>query len=244
MVAGTAAWAEVFTKVAFARPPDAAIEILERRWPGGLDHNRQTGGGSRTAAWKEFAAMNEKVWWYLSRSSGIVAMVLLVASMVWGVLLATRALKPHDRPAWLLDLHRWLGGMALAMTGLHMLGLVLDGYVTFGSRRAAGARQRASTDRWPVALGVLSMYVMIAIQASLVHAQADLEPDVARHPRQLVRRGVARRHCTAGWPAPTRVNRLYQAAGAAADDDGRRRHRGPCPGARPEWPGVSAAQPG
>ena len=48
--------------------------------------------------------MNEKVWWYLARSSGIVAMTLLVASVVWGVLLATRALRPHDRPAWLLDL--------------------------------------------------------------------------------------------------------------------------------------------
>ena len=44
--------------------------------------------------------MNEKVWWYLSRSSGIIALVLLVLSVVWGVLLATRALKPHDRPAW------------------------------------------------------------------------------------------------------------------------------------------------
>ena len=74
--------------------------------------------------------MNEKVWWYLARSSGIVAMMLLVASVVWGVLLATRALKPHDRPAWLLDLHRWLGGMALVMTALHLLGLVLDGYVS------------------------------------------------------------------------------------------------------------------
>ena len=57
------------------------------------------------------------------RSSGIIALVLLVLSVVWGVLLATRALKPYDRPAWLLDLHRWLGGTALVMTGLHLFGL-------------------------------------------------------------------------------------------------------------------------
>lgn len=109
--------------------------------------------------------MNEQVWWYLSRSSGIVAMALLVASVVWGVLLATRALKPHDRPAWLLDLHRWLGGMALVMTGLHMLGLVLDGWVSFGFAElfvpgASPYRPLA------VALGVVSMYVMVAVQAS------------------------------------------------------------------------------
>jgi predicted ferric reductase len=109
--------------------------------------------------------MNEKIWWYLSRSSGIVALALLVASVVWGVLLATRALRPFDRPAWLLDLHRWLGGMALAMTGLHMLGLVLDGYVSFGAADllVPGA---ASYRPFAVALGVLSMYVMIAVQVS------------------------------------------------------------------------------
>ncbi len=33
-----------------------------------------------------------------------------------------------DRPAWLLDLHKWLGGTALVMTGLHMLGVYQDGY--------------------------------------------------------------------------------------------------------------------
>ena len=65
--------------------------------------------------------MNEKIWWYLSRSSGIIALVLLVLSVVWGVLLATRALKPYDRPAWLLDLHKWLGGTALVMTGLQRI---------------------------------------------------------------------------------------------------------------------------
>jgi predicted ferric reductase len=114
-------------------------------------------GGVRT--------VNDKVWWYLSRSSGIVALVLLVAAMVWGVLLSTRALKPHDRPAWLLDLHRWLGGMALVMTGLHLLGLMLDGWVSFGFAEllvpgASAYRPLA------VALGILSMYVMIAVQAS------------------------------------------------------------------------------
>jgi DMSO/TMAO reductase YedYZ heme-binding membrane subunit len=109
--------------------------------------------------------MNEQVWWYLSRASGIVALVLLTASVVWGVLLATRALAPHDRPAWLLDLHRWLGGVALVMTGFHIAGLVLDGYVTFGVAEilVPGA------SRWrpvAVAIGVVSMYLLVAVEVS------------------------------------------------------------------------------
>jgi hypothetical protein len=109
--------------------------------------------------------MNDKIWWYLSRSSGIVALVLLVAALVWGILLSTRALKPHDRPAWLLDLHRWLGGMALVMTGLHLLGLMLDGWVSFGFVEVLVPG--TSTYRpFAVAVGILSMYVMVAVQAS------------------------------------------------------------------------------
>jgi DMSO/TMAO reductase YedYZ heme-binding membrane subunit len=109
--------------------------------------------------------MNEKTWWYLSRSSGIVALVLLVLSIVWGVLLSTRVLKPYDRPAWLLDLHRWLGGTALAMTVLHLLGLMLDGYINFGF--ADILIPGASSYRpLAVAIGVVSFYVLIAIQVT------------------------------------------------------------------------------
>lgn len=109
--------------------------------------------------------MNEKIWWYLSRSSGIVALVLLVLSVVWGVLLATRALRPYDRPAWLLDLHKWLGGTALVMTGLHLLGLYLDGYIDYGFAELLipGASEFRPL---AVAIGVLSFYVMIAVQAT------------------------------------------------------------------------------
>lgn len=109
--------------------------------------------------------MNEKIWWYLSRSSGVVAMVLLVLAVVWGILLATRVLKPHDRPAWMLEVHSWLGGTALAMTGLHLLGLYLDGYVEFG---VAELLVPGASEYRPlaVAIGVLSLYVLVAVQVT------------------------------------------------------------------------------
>lgn len=109
--------------------------------------------------------MSEKTWWYLSRSSGIVALVLLVLSVVWGVLLSTRALRHVDRPAWLLDLHKWLGGTALVMTGLHLLGLYLDGYIDYGFTEILVP---GASDYKPVgvAIGVLSFYVLVAVQAT------------------------------------------------------------------------------
>ena len=69
---------------------------------------------------------NQQFWWHLARASGIVTWGLLTASALWGVLLSTRLLKPYDRPAWLLDLQKWLGTLTLLGTGLHMAAIVGD----------------------------------------------------------------------------------------------------------------------
>lgn len=111
--------------------------------------------------------MNEQIWWYLARSSGIVALVLLVLSLVWGVLLATRVLRPADRPAWLLELHRWFGSLAIVMTSLHLLGLVMDSYIEFGW---ADILLPGASDYEPlgVAFGIVGMYALVAVQLTSV----------------------------------------------------------------------------
>ncbi len=157
--------------------------------------------------------MNEHVWWYLSRSSGIVALVLLVLSLVWGVLLSTRVLRPHDRPAWLLDLHRWLGGTAIAMTGLHLLGLWLDGYIDYGFADlfVPGASEYRPV---AVAIGVLSLYVMIAVQ--LTSYLRRWLPRRAWHGVHLLSYGLvwgAAIH--AGMAGTDTANGLYQAVAVA-----------------------------
>lgn len=153
--------------------------------------------------------MNEQVWWYLARSSGIVAMVLLVLSVVWGVLLATRVLKPHDQPGWLLDLHRWLGGTALAMTGLHMLGLYLDGYIDYG---VAELLVPGTSEYRPlaVAIGVLSFYVLVAVQiTSLMRRRLSTRTWRAVHMLSYGLVWGAAVH--AGMAGTDTVNRFYQA---------------------------------
>jgi DMSO/TMAO reductase YedYZ heme-binding membrane subunit len=152
--------------------------------------------------------VNEQVWWYLARSSGIVALVLLVLSVVWGVLLATRVLDPYDRPAWLLDLHRWLGGTALAMTGLHLLGLYLDGYIDYGFAElfVPGASEYRPL---AVAIGVLSFYALVAIQITS-YLRRHLSKRIW-HGIHLLSYGLvwgAAIH--AGMAGTDTVNRLYQ----------------------------------
>ncbi|NCW84527.1 MAG: hypothetical protein EBV75_07345 [Acidimicrobiia bacterium] len=74
---------------------------------------------------------NPQFWWFLSRASGIVAWALLTGSVLWGILLATRMLKAIDRPAWLLDLHRWLSALTIFAVALHLVALYADSYVEF-----------------------------------------------------------------------------------------------------------------
>ena len=76
--------------------------------------------------------VSEHLWWYVARSGGIVAWALLAASVLWGLALSTKALGKRPHPNWLLDLHRFLGGLALVFTGVHVGALVLDSYLSFG----------------------------------------------------------------------------------------------------------------
>ena len=109
--------------------------------------------------------MNEQVWWYLARAAGMVATLLLIGSLVLGVLLATRAMKAVDRPAWLLAMHRWFSTLTVVATALHIVGLVADDFVHFGWREIllpGGSSWRTL----PVALGVVAMYLMIIVQVT------------------------------------------------------------------------------
>lgn len=58
--------------------------------------------------------------WFLTRASGIVAVVLIAVAIADGLIFSSRA-TGRVRPAWWLDLHRGVGGYALAFTVLHVL---------------------------------------------------------------------------------------------------------------------------
>lgn len=109
--------------------------------------------------------MNEHSMWYLSRASGMIAWIVLGITCLWGILLITRMLKPADRPAWLLDLHRYLGVLSLVTVGAHMATLVGDNWVYFGWRELfvpQASVWRTAAVTW----GVLAFYLLMLIQLS------------------------------------------------------------------------------
>jgi DMSO/TMAO reductase YedYZ heme-binding membrane subunit len=106
-----------------------------------------------------------QLWWYTARASGLVAWAMLTASVLWGLALSTRALGNRPRPNWLLDLHRFLGGLAVVFTGVHLGSLALDSYIGFGPAELfvpLASRYRPGAVAW----GVVALYLLVAVEVT------------------------------------------------------------------------------
>ena len=90
--------------------------------------------------------------------------MLLTASVLCGILIPAK-LSARQRPAWSLDLHRGLAGLTLGFVALHLAALVADSYVQFGLADLV----IPFASEWkplPVALGVVSMWLLIVVHAT------------------------------------------------------------------------------
>lgn len=109
--------------------------------------------------------MSSQLWWYSARAGGIVAWVLLTVSTLWGLVLSTKLRPPRVRPAWTLDLHRFLGGLATIFVGVHVAAIMLDSYTHFGLSDVLMPFAASWHPLW-VAWGIVGMYLLLAIELS------------------------------------------------------------------------------
>lgn len=111
--------------------------------------------------------MIASIYWDVTRAAANVAWGLVLFAVLWGVLLTTRVLRGMDRPAWLLDLHRWLGVITIVFTLVHMATLVLDTYIDFTI--ADVLVPGASVYRtWAVGAGVIGFWLLVTIHLTSV----------------------------------------------------------------------------
>ena len=108
--------------------------------------------------------MGSHLWWYTARASGIVAWVLVTASVLWGLALSSR-LTRRPKPAWVLDLHRFLGGASVVFVGVHLLALSLDQYVGFGPDDLF-VPMASVWKPGAVAWGIVAFYLLVAVEVT------------------------------------------------------------------------------
>jgi len=103
--------------------------------------------------------------WYLTRSTGIVALVLLTATVVMGI----AANSEFARPRWprfvTQGLHRNLSLLAVVFVFLHVMTTVVDGYVPIGWLDAVVPFISPYHRLW-VGLGAIAVDLLLAVVLS------------------------------------------------------------------------------
>jgi DMSO/TMAO reductase YedYZ heme-binding membrane subunit len=107
--------------------------------------------------------VNPQLWWYLARATGIVAWILATLACLWGLALSTRALGNRPRPAWLMSLHRFLGGLTVVFVAGHIASLVADSYVHFGPADVL-VPMASSYKPGAVAWGIVAFWALLAVE--------------------------------------------------------------------------------
>lgn len=110
-------------------------------------------------------AVTAKLSWYVARSSGIVAWATVTASILWGLALSSRLVRKRGVPAWLLDLHRYLGTLSLVFVLIHLGGLWADNFIYFGPSELF-VPMKSPWKTGAVAWGIVAFYFLAAIQIS------------------------------------------------------------------------------
>jgi DMSO/TMAO reductase YedYZ heme-binding membrane subunit len=101
------------------------------------------------------------VLWYASRATGVVALLLLTAVMLLG-LLVTRDKRLPGLPRFAVSgLHRNVSLLATAFVAVHVLTAVMDGYVTI-PLTAAVVPLTSPYERFWLSVGAVSFDLMIA----------------------------------------------------------------------------------
>ena len=106
-----------------------------------------------------------KAYWFVSRSSGVLAYLLLTLSVIWGLVQSGAILRPTIPPALALGLHNFLSWAGLVMSALHALVLLGDNNPTMNLADIVIPFVGPYRPIW-VGLGVVGIYLMLLVSVS------------------------------------------------------------------------------
>jgi len=106
--------------------------------------------------------MSSPVLWYATRATGLVALVLLTATTLLGVLTANRAATVRWPGFSVQDLHRRLSVITMGFLACHILTSVLDAYVHIGWAAVVVPFASSYKPLW-VALGSIGLDLLLAV---------------------------------------------------------------------------------
>jgi methionine sulfoxide reductase heme-binding subunit len=122
--------------------------------------------------------MNSTAFWYITRATGIVTLVLLTLTMVLGLTTTARA-RARNWPGFAQqELHRRISMMAMVFLAIHVLTSILDTYVHIGWA-AIVVPFTSPYSRFWVGIGTVALDLMAAVFVSSL-LRSRLKPAVWR----------------------------------------------------------------
>lgn len=108
---------------------------------------------------------SDKAYWFISRSSGVLAYLLLTLGVMWGLVQSGGILRPTLPPPLAFGLHSFLNWASLAMAALHGLILLGDNFIKM-SLADILIPFIGPYEPLLVGLGVLGFYLMLLLSVS------------------------------------------------------------------------------
>jgi predicted ferric reductase len=109
-----------------------------------------------------FAADSTQIWWYVTRSAGIVAYLLLWFSTVWGLVVPSKLLNPVLGPTFTVDFHEFISLLSIGFVLLHVFVLTIDRFLPYTVWQILIPFLSPYRPFW-VGLGVIAFYVTLLV---------------------------------------------------------------------------------
>ena len=107
----------------------------------------------------------QKAYWFISRSSGVIAYVLLTIGVLWGLIQSGALFRSRVAPLLSLGLHSYLNWLALGLAALHGVILIKDPFIQIDLPRVL-TPFLSEYRPIPVGLGIIGFYLMLLLSLS------------------------------------------------------------------------------
>ncbi len=112
-----------------------------------------------------FSLDSAQVFWFITRSAGLIAYLLFWLSTVWGLAVSSKIFDRFLHRPFTFDTHGFLSLLALGFIAIHVVALLFDSYSPFSVAQLLVPF--ASTYRpLAVGLGIISLYLALLVTVS------------------------------------------------------------------------------
>lgn len=122
-----------------------------------------TAGQSTLGSLKQvFATDSTQLWWFVTRSAGIIAYLLLWFSTVWGLALPSKLLTPVLEQTFTVDFHEFISLLSLGFVLLHIFVLLIDRFLPYTPLQILIPFLSPYRPFW-VGLGIIGFYISLLV---------------------------------------------------------------------------------